>query len=64
MTQRFFQFLSEKYEELKEDWVKRTYVGETPDITAQLNHHALGRAGVLNDLINLEPQDLEPNNEQ
>lgn len=64
VTARYFQFLAEKYEELKEDWAKMTYVGATPEITAQSNHHALGEATILRDLINLEAEDLEPNDEQ
>ncbi len=59
-TQRFFRFLSEKLAEHQECWSKGVYVSANPDETLQLNHHALGKAEILRDLLELTNEDMEP----
>ena len=59
VTIRFFQFLRDKKDEHAKCWLNGDYIGETAEQTQTLNNIALGKSRILDELIRLEPEDLE-----
>ena len=57
-TQRFFQFLSLRREQNKEDWAKGMHEGENLQDWALKNAKALGGVAVIDALIDLEMSDI------
>jgi hypothetical protein len=50
MTKEWFKFLSSLSVQVKNDWADSVFVGETADLTIQLNSHAIGKLDTLKQL--------------
>jgi len=63
VTIRLNRFLEAQRQELLLQWSKGNFTGDSSDKTAQLNANALGQCEVLSVLIDLEFQQLYPEQE-
>lgn len=57
-TQEWFKFLGALEHEIKEEWARSTYVGESADETIQRNAAALGSINVLKRLQEANFEDI------
>lgn len=51
MTKEYKQYLRSLQVQLKEEWAKSSFVGDSIDITIMRNAHAIGQVDVLEKLL-------------
>lgn len=52
------RYLKSKHQEFLVAWAEGRFTSETADATLQLNSNAIGRAGMLLEILELEPSDF------
>ena len=51
--------LQSLHKQLASDWSNSAFVGETADLTIQLNAHAIGQADLINKLLDTNLEEIE-----
>lgn len=59
ITKKLFAHFERTRDTIIDRWASGAYTRESAEGTAQLNAEALARVNVLNEIINLEPEDIE-----